>query len=134
MKLASSYRLWHFIKGRDIKGYALEGLDSNSNSNLSIATAIFTAGGDSGGNGKEKEGSGESSEDGLHLLVETMMEGWQELAASFGKMTDDKEGCMVVFLLSMVSNNYRMEPTQVVWLGYGLSNDCVAVRLDKIEI
>ena len=41
---------------------------------------------------------------------------------------------MVGFLLSVVSNVCRMEPTQVVRLCCGLGDDCVAVGMDKIEM
>ena len=40
-----------------------------------------------------------------------MREGWQEMAALCGKMTDTEKGCMVGFLLSVVSNVCSMEPT-----------------------
>ena len=63
-----------------------------------------------------------------------MREGWQEMAALCGKMTDAEEGRMVGFLLSVVSNVCRMEPTEVVRLCCGLGDECVAVGMDKIEM
>ena len=56
------------------------------------------------------------------------------MAALCGKMTDDEEGRMVRFFLSVVSNVCRMEPTQVVRLCCGLGDDSVAVGIDKIEM
>ena len=63
-----------------------------------------------------------------------MRERWQEMAALYEKMTDAEEGCIVGFLLSVVSNLCRMEPTQVVRLCCGLWDNCVAVGMDKIEM
>ena len=101
---------------------------------MSVVSAIFAVGGDSGGKGKEKEDSDDESDNGSRFLGETMREGWQEMAALCGKMTDDEEGCTVGFLLSMVSNICRMEPTQVVRLCCGLGDDSVAVGMVKIEM
>ena len=56
------------------------------------------------------------------------------MVAWYGKMTDAEEGHMVGFLLSVVSNVCRMEPTQGVWLCCELGDDCVAVVTDKIEM
>ena len=63
-----------------------------------------------------------------------MREGWQEIGALCGKMTDPEEGHMVGSLLSVLSNVCRMEPTQVVHLCCGLGDDCVVVVIDKIEM
>ena len=63
-----------------------------------------------------------------------MREGWQEMAALCGKMMDAEEGRMVGFLLSVVSNVCRMEPTLVIRLCCGLGDDCLAVGMDKIEM
>ena len=40
---------------------------------------------------------------------------------------------MVGFLLSVVSNIYRMEPTQILHSCCGLGEDCVTVGMEKIE-
>ena len=50
------------------------------------------------------------------------------------EMTDTKEGHLVRFLESVVSNVYTMEPTQVVRLCCGLGDYCVAVGMDMIEM
>ena len=52
-----------------------------------------------------------------------MREGWQEIVTLCGNMTNAEEGHMVGFLLSVVSNVCRIEPTQVVRLCCGLGND-----------
>ena len=56
------------------------------------------------------------------------------MGALCGKITDAEEGRMVGFLLSMVSNIFRMKPTQVVRLCCRLRDDCVVVGIDKMEI
>ena len=91
-------------------------MDSTS----SVVSAIFAVGGDSGGKGNEKDDSDDESDDGSNFWGETMRERWQEMAELCGKMTDDEEGRMVGFLLSVVSNVFRMEPTQLVRVCYGL--------------
>ena len=63
-----------------------------------------------------------------------MREGWQEMAAMCGKMTDAEAECMVGFQISVVSNICRMEPTQVVRLCYGLGDNWVAAVMDTIEM
>ena len=72
--------------------------------------------------------------DRSRFLGETTREGWQEMAALCRKMMDAEEGYTVGFLLSVVSNVCRMEPTQVVWLCSWLGDDYVAVGMDKIEM
>ena len=94
-----------------MQGYETVESDSDSDSTSSVASAIFTVGGDSGRKGKEKEDSDGGSDDGSPCLEETMKEGWQEMATLCGKMTDAEEGRMVGFLLSVVSNVCTMEPT-----------------------
>ena len=116
-----------------MEGYETVESDSDSDLTSSVVSAIFTIGGDSGRKGKEKEDSDDVSDDGSRCLVETMREGWQEMATLYGKMIDAEEGRMVGFLLLVVSNVCRMEPTQVVRLCCGLGDDCVAVGMDKIE-
>ena len=81
-----------------------------------------------------KEDSDDGSDYGSHFLGETMREGWQEMAALCGKMTDTEEERMAGFLLWMVSNVCRMEPAQVVRLYCGLGDDCVRVGIDKIKM
>ena len=108
--------------------------DSDSDSTSSVVSVIFTVGGDFGRKGKEKEDSDNVSDDGSRFLGETMREGCQEMVALFGKMTDAEEGGMVGFLLSLVSNVCKMEPTQLVRLCCGLGVDCVVVGMDKIEM
>ena len=132
--LAAIPELFDFTLGGDVEGYETVGSDSDSDSTSGIVSSIFAVGGDSGGKGKEKEDGDEGSDDGSRFLGETMREGWQEMAALCGKLTDAEEGRMVGFLLSVVSNVCRMEPTEVVRLCCGLGDDCVAVGLDKIEM
>ena len=108
--------------------------DSDSDSTSSVVSAVFAVSGDSERKGKEKADSFEGSDEGSRFLGETMREGWREMAALCGKMTDAEEGRMVGFLRSVVSNVCRMEPTEVVWLCCGLWDDCVAVGMDKIEM
>ena len=132
--LAANPELFDFTLGGDVEGYKTVESDSDSDSTLSVVFAIFAVGGDSGGKGKEKEDTDDRSDDGSCFLVETMREGWQEMAVLCGEMTDAEEGCMVVFLLSMVSNVCRMEPTKVVRLCCGLGDDCIVVGMDKIEM
>ena len=132
--LAAIPELFDFTLGRDVEGYETVESDSDSNSTSSVLSAIFAVGGDSVRKGKEKEDSNVGRDDGLRFLGETMREGWQEMAVLCGKITDAEEGHMVGFLLSVVSNVCRMEPTQVVWLCCGLGDDCAAVGMDKIEM
>ena len=132
--LAAIPELFYFTLGGDVEGYETVEADSNSNSTSSVVSAIFAVGGDSGGKEKEKEESDDGSDVGVRFLGETMREGWQEMAALCGKMTDAEEGCMVGFLLSVVSNVCKMEPTQVVRLCCGLGDNCGAVGMDKIEM
>ena len=117
-----------------MEGYETVESDSDSDLTLSVVSAIFVVGGNSGRKGKERQGSDSGSDDESRVLGETMREGWQEMVALCGKMTDDEEGRMVGFLLSVVSNVCRMEPTQVVRLCCGLGDDCVAVGMDMIEM
>ena len=132
--LAAIPKLFDFTLGVDVEGYETVESDSVSDSTSSVVSAIFAVGGDSGGKEKEKEDSDDRSDDGSRFLGETMTEGWQEMAALCGKMTDAEEGRIVGFLLSVVSNACRMEPTQVVRLCCGLGDDCVALGMDKIEM
>ena len=132
--LAAIPELFNFTLGGDVEGYETVESDSDSASTSSVVSPIFPVGGDSGGKGKEKEDSDNGSDDGSRFLGETMKEVWQAMAALCGKMTDAEEGHMVGFLLSVVSNVCRMEPTQVVRLCCGLRDDCVAVGMDKIEM
>ena len=132
--LARIPELFDFTLGGDVEGYKTVGSDSDSDSTSSVVSAIIAVGGNSGRNGKEKEDSDDWSDDGSRFLRNTMREGWQEIAALCGKMTDAEEGRMVGFLLSVVSNVFRMGPTQVVRLYCGLGDDCVAVGMDKVEI
>ena len=99
-----------------------------------MVSAIFAVGVHSGRKGKGKEDSDGESDDGSRFWGETMREGWQKMAALCGKMNDAEEGCMVGFLLLVVSNVCRIEPTQVVRLCCGLGDDCVAVGMDTIEM
>ena len=126
--------MFDFTLGGDVEGYETGKSDSDSDSTSSVVSAIFTVGGDYERKGKEKEDSDNGSDDASRFWWETMREGWQEMSALCGKMTDAEEGRMVGFLLSVVSNLYRIEPTQVVRLGCGLGDDCVAVGMDKIEM
>ena len=68
-------------------------------------------GGNSGRKGKENERTDNGSHEELRFCGETMMEVWQEMAALYVEMIHVYEGCMVGFLLSVVSNICRMEPT-----------------------
>ena len=114
--LAAIPELFNFTLGGDVEGYETveSDSDSDSDSTSSVGSAIFAVGGDFGGKGKEKEDSDNGSDDGSRFLWETMREGWQEMAALCGKITDAEEGRIVGFLLSVVSNVCRIEPTQVV--------------------
>ena len=56
------------------------------------------------------------------------------MVALCGKMTDAEKGCMVGFLLLVVSNVCRIQPTQVVRLCCGLGDHCVAVGMDMIDM
>ena len=132
--LAAIPELFDFTLGDDVEGYETVESDSDSDSTSSVVSAIFPVGGDFGRKGKEKEDSDDESDDGSRFLGETMTEGWQEMAALCGKMTDAEEGRMVGFLLSVVSKVCRMEPTQVVQLCCRLGDDCVAVGMDKVEM
>ena len=132
--LAAIPELFDFTLGGGVEGYETVESGSDSDSTSGVVSAIFTVGGGSGGKGKEKEDSDDGSDDGSRFLGETMREGWQEMAALCGKMTDAEEGRMVGFLLSVVSNVCRMEPTQVVRLCCGLGDDCAAVGMDKVEL
>ena len=115
-----------------MEGYETVESDLDLHSSSIIVFAIFAVGGDSTRKGKEKESSDDGRDDGLRFLGKTMREGWQEMVPLCGKMTDAEEGRMVRFLLSVVSNVCRMEPTQVVRLCCGLGDDCVAVGMDRI--
>ena len=95
---------------------------------------VFGVGGDSGRKGKEKEDSDDEIDDGSCFLGEIMREGWREIAAFYGRMMDAKEEHMVGFLLSLVSNVCRMDPTKIVCLCCGLGDDCVLVGMDKVEM
>ena len=126
--------LFDYTLGRELEGYEIVESDSNSDSTSSIVSVIFAFGGDSERNGKQKEDTDGESDDGSRFLGETMREGWQEMVAFYGKMTDVEEGRMVGFLLSVVSNVCRMESTQVVRKCCRLGDDCVAVGMDKVEM
>ena len=132
--LAAIPEVFSITFGGDIEGYRTVESDSDSDSTSSAVSVVFDVGGDSGGKGKDKENSDDESDDGSRFLAETMREGWQEMVALCGKMTDAVEGCMVGFLLSVVSTVCRMEPSQVVRLCCGLVDDCAAVGMDTIEM
>ena len=132
--LAAIPELFGFTLRGDVEEYETVESDSDSDSASSIVSAIFAVSGDSGRKGKEKEDSYGGSDDGLHFMGETMREGWQEMAALCGKMTDAKEGRMVGLLLLVVSNVCRIEPIQVVRLCCSLGDDCAAVGMDTIKI
>ena len=93
--LAAIPELFDFTLGGDVEGYETVESGSDSDSTSSVVSAIFAVGGDSGGKGKEKEDSDNGSDDRSRFLGETMREGWQEMAAFCGKMTDAEEGRMV---------------------------------------
>ena len=126
--------MFDFTLGGDIEGYEAVESDLDLDSTSSVVFAIIAVGGDSGRKGKDTEVSADGSDDGLRFLGETMRQGWWEMVVLCGKMTDTEEGRMVGFLLSVVSNVCRMEPTQGVRLCYGLGHDCVTVGMDKIEM
>ena len=90
--------LFDFTLGGDVEGYETVESGSDLDSTSSVVSAIFAVGGDYEGKGKEKEDSDDGSDDRSHFLGETMREGWQEMAALCGKMTDAEEGHMVGFL------------------------------------
>ena len=132
--LAAISELFDFTLCGEVEVYETVESDLDSDSTSSVVSAIFAVGGDSEGKGKEKQDSDDGSDDESRFLGETMREGWQEMAVLCGNMTDADEGRMVRFLLLVVSNVCKMEPTQVVRLCYGLGDDCVAVGMDKIEM
>ena len=132
--LAAISKLYGFTLGEEVEGYDTVESDSDSGSTSSVVSANFAIGGASGGKGKEKEDIDDGSDDESRFWGQTMREGWQEMATLYGKMTDAEEGRMVGFLLSVVLNVCRMQPTQVVRLCCGLGDNCVAVGMDKIEI
>ena len=109
--LAAIFELFHFTLGGHGEGYETVGSDLDLDSTSSVVSAIFAVDGDSVGKGKEKEDSEDGSDDESRFLGETMRAGWQEMAALCEKMIDAEEGRMVGFLLSVVSNVCRMEPT-----------------------
>ena len=117
-----------------MEGFKTVESDSDSDSTSSVLSAIFAVAGNTGRKGKEREDSDGGSDDVSRFLRETTREGWQEMAALCRKMTDAEEGYMAGFLLSVVSNVCRMEPTQVVRLCSWLGDNCVAVGMDKIEM
>ena len=118
----------------EVEGYETVESDSDSDSASSVVSAVFAIGGDLVRKGKEKQESDSGSDDESHFWGETIREGWQEIAALCGKMTDAEEGRMVRFLLSVVSNVCRLEPTQVVGLYYGMADDCIVLGMDMIEM
>ena len=130
--LAAIPELYGYTLGEEVERYETVELDSDSTS--SVVAAVFAVGGDFGGKGKGKEDSADGSDDGSRFLGETMREGWQEMAAFCGKLTDAEERRTVGFLLSVVSNICRIEPTQVIQLCCRLWDDCAAVGIDKIEM
>ena len=109
--LAAILELFDFTSCGDVEGYETVDSDSDSDSTSSIESVIFAIGEDSGGKAKEKEDSDNGNDDGSRFWWETMREGWQEMAAWYGNVTDAEEGRMVGFLLSVVSKICRMEPT-----------------------
>ena len=132
--LTAISQLFDFILGGDVEWYETVESDSDSDSTWSVVSVIFAVGVDSGWKGTEKQDSDDGSDDGSRCLGETVREGWQEMAALCGNMTDAEDGRMVGFLLLVVSNICRIEPTQVFCLCCGLGNDCVAGGVDKIEM
>ena len=109
--LAAIRKLYGFTLGGDVEGYETVASDLDSVSTSSIVSAIFTVGRVSGGEGKGKEDTDGESHDGSRFLGDRMREGWQEMAALCRKMTDTEEVRMSRFLLSVVLNIGRMEPT-----------------------
>ena len=83
--LAAIRKLYGFTLGGDVEGYETVASDLDSGSTSSIVSAIFTVGRVSGGEGK--------------------------MAALCRKMTDTEEVRISRFLLSVVLNIGRMEPT-----------------------
>ena len=132
--LAAIPELYGFTLEEKVEGYETVESDSDSDSTSSVDSAILPLGGDLGRKHKEKEDGDDESDDGSHFLGETMTERWHEMRALCAKMTDAEERHMVGFLLSVVSNVCRMEPTQVIQWCYGLKDDCAAVEMDKIEV
>ena len=112
--LAAIPELFDFTLGGDVEGYETVRSDSDLVLASSVISAVYAVGRDFGSKGKEKEDSDAGSYDGSRVWKYTMREGWQEMAELCGKITDAEEGNMFGFLLSVVSNVCRMEPTQVV--------------------
>ena len=127
--LAAIFELYGFNLGRDIEGYETVESDLYLDLTSSVVSAIFAVSGDSERKGKAKEDSDDGSDDGSRFLWATIREGWQEMAVLFGEITDVEEGRLVGFLLLVVSNVCRIEPTQVVRLCCGLGDECIAIGM-----
>ena len=132
--LAAIPELYGFTMVEKVQRYETVASDSDSDSTSSVISAVFPVGGNSGRKGKEKEDNDGGSDNKLRFLIDTMREGLQEMVALCGEITDAEEGGMVGFLLPVVSNFCRMEPTQVVHSCCGLGDDCVAVGKHTIEM
>ena len=109
--LAAIPKLFDFTVGEEVEKYETVGSDLDWDLTCSVASAVFQVGGDFGRKGKEKEDRDVGSYDRSCVWEDTMREGWQEMAELCGKITDAEEGRIVGFLLSVVSNVCRMEPT-----------------------
>ena len=81
---------------------------------MSVATAIFNIGGDYKRKEKKKEDSDGGCYHGSRVWEDTMREACQKMAQLYAMINDAEERSMVRFLLSVVSNVCRMEPTPIV--------------------
>ena len=55
------------------------------------------------------------------------------MAVFFEEITDAEEGRLVGFLVMVVLNVCRMEPTQVVQLCCGLGDECIAIGMNVLR-